>query len=67
MNEIVYFNFRGAQGLETVDELSREDFPSRKAFRDECERIEWEYRLAGMHVYTSSRPCANWQPTTTNN
>ena len=55
-----YFNFRGQQGRETVDELDPADFPDRKAVAFHRDRLQSEYALAGMAVYTSSRACAGW-------
>lgn len=49
---IRYLNFRGSYGVETVDQLSRSDFPSYKDFRKELTRLIQEYRLAGMNVYS---------------
>lgn len=61
MAQKVFFNWRGPAGRETVDELSREEFESGKAFRAEIRRLVGEYHLAGMAVYTSSRACQNWR------
>jgi len=58
---MVFLNWRGPQGRETVDELSRADFADSKAFRAELRRLISEYHLAGMAVYSSSRPCAGWR------
>lgn len=59
-----FLNWRGPQGRETVDELARDEFPpgtaGAVAFRAELARLCSEYALAGMAVYVSSRPCANW-------
>lgn len=64
MTERIFFNWRGPQGRETVDELSRKDFPAgregRRAFRAEARRLASEYALAGMAVYQSSRACKAW-------
>lgn len=60
----VYYNLKSYAGRETVDELCRQDFPQGtegfKNFRKEKQRIWEEYLRAGMNVYLSSRPCANW-------
>lgn len=65
MANTTYFNWRGGAGRETVDELSREEFPKTregfKAYRAELCRLVSEYHLAGMAVYTSSRACQNWR------
>ncbi|UUV43264.1 hypothetical protein RCCWILLIS_92 [Rhodobacter phage RcCWillis] len=57
----VFFNWKGGAGRETVDELSREEFETEKAFRAEIRRLVGEYHLCGMAVYTSSRACQNWR------
>jgi hypothetical protein len=44
-----------------VDEVRRDNFPDARAFRAEVRRLVGEYTLAGMAVYRSSRPCANWR------
>lgn len=58
---IVFLNWRGGAGRETVDELDSADFENRKEFRKELNRLVSEYSMAGMAVYTSSRACANWR------
>ena len=55
-----YLNMKTAHGTETVDEITREDFPSFRAYRAEVKRLANEYRMAGMAVYTSTRPCKEW-------
>ena len=58
---VVYLNWKGPQGRETVDELDRATFPDFKAFRAEKLRLIREYAMAGMSgVYSSSRPCKGW-------
>lgn len=58
----VYFNWKGPAGRETVDELCRQDFPEgAEEFKREKRRLWEEYLRAGMKVYLSSRPCANWR------
>jgi hypothetical protein len=56
-----YFNLKSNQGVETVDELTLSDFPTRKDFYNECKRLRGEYSLAGMQVYTSSRSTKDWR------
>ena len=56
-----YFNFKSNYGVETVDELSREDFNTVKEFRKELSRLAGEYRLAGIPVYISSRCTKEWK------
>lgn len=50
-----YINFKGSNGVETVDELSRQDFNTYTEFKKELNRLLTEYRLAGMSVYISQR------------
>lgn len=59
----IYLNWKGPQGRETVDELdhSLDYWPTPRAMRAEARRLCSEYAMAGMDVYTSSRPCANWK------
>lgn len=57
----IYLNMKGPEGRETVDELSRADFPDRRSFIKEANRLISEYSLCGMNVYKSSRMCANWK------
>ena len=56
-----YLNMRTASGVETVDELNRDDFNSHKEFRKELRRLFGEYRLSGMAVYTSQRCTKEWR------
>lgn len=58
----VYLNMRGPAGRETVDEFTPgADAPAdRRAFRQYVRDMAAEYHMAGMPVYTSSRPCAGW-------
>lgn len=62
---MIYFNWKGPQGRETVDQLDRADYPATsegyKAYRAEARRLAGEYALAGMNVYESSRCCAGWK------
>ena len=56
-----YLNTRTSYGVETVDELSSFDFDSRKSFVKELKRLISEYRIAGMHVYSSIRSTKDWK------
>jgi hypothetical protein len=55
-----YFNLKKNQGTETVDEINRKDFKTFKEYKLELRRLLSEYRLAGMNVYTSQKPCKGW-------
>ena len=57
----IYLNWRGQQGLETVDELRRTDSQTPRDFRAEVRRLIEEYRTAGMAVYPSQRACRGWE------
>jgi len=58
----IFLNWRGPEGRETVDSVEHDAtyWPDRRAMRKEARRLVSEYALAGMGVYLSSRPCANW-------
>ena len=55
-----YLNIKTSYGVETVDELNPSDFGIFKDFRVELSRLVSEYRMAGMNVYVSQRPCKDW-------
>jgi len=55
--QIKYLNIKTSQGVETVDQLNRNDFNNSKEFRKEIKRLVNEYRIAGMNVYVSQRSC----------
>ena len=56
-----YLNIKSPQGVETVDELCSSDFQNRKEFKAELERLSYEYHLAGMAVYISTRCDKSWK------
>lgn len=47
-------------GIETIDEISTEDYPTRKEFLKELSRLCHEYRTIGMLVYSSQRCDKTW-------
>ena len=55
-----YFNWKGPQGLETVDEFTREPGQKWMEFRAYLREMVREYHLAGQAVYISSRACKDW-------
>ena len=57
----VYINWKGPQGRETVDEFEQEPGQARREFMQHVWKMMLEYQMAGMAVYSSSRPCANWR------
>jgi len=50
-----YINLKTNQGVETVDQLDRQDFNTYTEFKKELNRLLMEYRLSGMAVYISQR------------
>ena len=57
----VYLNMRGTDGVETVDEFTREPNQSPREFNIYVRKMTNEYRIAGMNVYTSSRCTKYWK------
>ena len=58
---MTYLNLKTSQGTETVDELNKADFSTRKEFKKELWRLASEYRLCGQSVYFSQRACKDWK------
>lgn len=58
---MIYINWQGPAGRETVDELDSADFKTYREMLAESRRLIREYQIAGMDVYASSRMCANWR------
>lgn len=56
----VYLNMRTSQGVETVDEFTRESGQSIKEFKDYISDMIQNYRMNGMNVYKSTRPSKCW-------
>ena len=61
MKKTIYLNMRGNYGVETVDQISREDWPTYKEFRKELSSMLTNYHLCGMPVYTSQRCTNDWK------
>lgn len=61
MNKAIYLNMKTAQGIETVDEFTREEKQAPKEFRAYVSQMVKEYHLAGMQVYRSSRCTKDWK------
>jgi len=60
----VYLNWRGPDGVETVDEFTRgsDNAPAgRREFRAYVFKMVEEYCTAGMAVYQSTRACNAWK------
>jgi len=59
---IKYINMNSGQGVETIDQLSLDDFTNMKELKTECRRLVSEYRIAGYgNVYISSRSTKQWR------
>jgi len=56
-----YFNIKTSFGIETIDELSTNDFPTFKEFRIERKRLISEYNIANMYPYISQRCTKDWK------
>ncbi len=56
-----YLNFRGAHGVETVDEFTREEGQSYSEYFKYVRKMANEYNIAGMDVYISSRATKEWR------
>ena len=58
---IRYFNVKGSDGVETIDELDSSDFPNHRAFKKELRRLVHEYHLTQQFCYVSSRSTKAWR------
>jgi len=58
---VTYFNIKTNYGVETVDQISDNDFASYKEFIAEKKRLLKEYHLSGMNVYLSFRCTKEWR------
>lgn len=57
----IYLNIRNSQGVETVDEFTKEENQTVKEFRLYVNLMVKEYQIAGMNVYKSSRSTNDWK------
>lgn len=57
----IYLNIRNSQGVETVDEFTKEENQTVKEFRLYVNQMVKEYQIAGMNVYKSSRCTNDWK------
>jgi hypothetical protein len=57
----IYLNIKTAQGIETVDQFTREEGQNPKHFRKYVNEMQKEYAIAGMNVYKSSRSTNAWK------
>ena len=59
--ETIYLNIRNSQGVETVDEFTKEENQTVKEFRLYVNLMVKEYQISGMNVYKSSRSTKEWK------
>jgi len=57
----VYLNMKTSQGVETVDEFTKEENQTSKEFRLYVNQMCKEYHIAGMGVYKSQRSTNDWK------
>lgn len=57
----IYLNIRNSQGVETVDEFTKEESQKIKEFKLYVNSMIKEYQIAGMNVYKSSRSTKEWK------
>lgn len=57
----IYLNMKTSQGVETVDEFTKEDNQTYKEFRVYVNQIVKEYQLGGMSIYKSQRSTNDWK------
>jgi hypothetical protein len=57
----IFLNMKTNQGVETVDEFSKEENQTSREFRQYVSKMVKEYHLANMNVYTSSRCTKEWK------
>ena len=57
---MIYLNAKTSQGTETIDQIDRKDFETFREYKKEIRNLIENYRLIGLNVYKSQRPCKNW-------
>ena len=57
----IFLNMRTYQGVETVEEFTREENQTPKEFRLYVNQMVKEYQIGGMNVYKSSRCTNDWK------
>jgi len=57
----IYLNMKTSQGVETVDEFTKEDNQTSKEFRLYVNQMCKEYSITGMSVYKSQRSTNDWK------
>ena len=54
-----YFNVKRSDGVETIDEIDKSEFPTLKAYRCEVLNRSECYRSIGENIYLSQRCTKN--------
>ena len=57
----IFLNIRTSQGVETVDEFTREEEQDLREFRLYVTQMIKEYQITGINVYKSSRCTSDWK------
>lgn len=57
----IYLNVKTNQGIETVDEFTKEENQNPKEFRAYVNKMVNEYHMAKMNVYKSTRSTKEWK------
>lgn len=57
----IFLNMRTSQGVETVDEFTRDENQTIKEFKVYVNQMIKEYQIAGMNVYRSVRSTSEWR------
>ena len=57
----IYLNIKSAHGVETVDEFTREEGQTKRAFIKYVNQMVREYQMNGMNVYRSQRCTNDWR------
>jgi hypothetical protein len=57
----IYLNIKTSEGVETIDQLDKEDFKTFVELNKEVKRLINEYHIAGIAAYRSSRAASNWK------
>jgi len=57
----IFLNMKTSEGVETVDEFTRELNQDPIEFRKYVNQMVKEYHLSGMNVYKSSRCTKDWK------
>lgn len=57
----IYINIKTAEGVETIDEVRREDFKTFRDFKAELRNVREGWSQAGAPCYTSRRCTREWR------